>query len=256
MKLLTVLSASVLLTSISFAQMVAEPLQAPVPATAPTTNPAEAAAAKDALLKYNTAVENADVPALIASIDAKTDLQKRALALMGRLTTASHDLYLATVDKYGAKSLETEGVNKDQFQGAFPALPVEELQVKVSGDTAALTTQDNQPLPFTLVKKDGVWKLDAGFLPPFTEQQLADQSLVLDAAIKAMSDTKADVTAGTIKSPDEVLVLMQHRAQKAIRAVQMKQMEDAMKGAATQPGAGAAPGPINPQVPDDIMAPQ
>jgi hypothetical protein len=167
---------------------------------------------------------------------------------MGRLTTASSSLYEATQAKFGAEKLEAEGVDKGAFQGAFPQLPVEQLQVNVSGETAALITPEGQPLPFTLVKKDGTWKIDGSFLQ-FTEQQLTDQTKILDAVIGAFDKTKADVAAGHIQAPDEVLVLMQHRAQKAMREIQMKQIEEAMKNAATQPATTA------PEIPSDITAP-
>lgn len=246
MKTILTLAATAALTACVYAQDVAPPAPAgPAPTTAPATNPADAAAVKDALAKYNAAVEGGRVDEVIASISTSNETQQKALKLMGRLTTASSGLYEATKAKFGQEKMEAEGVDASAFQGAFPQLPVDELQVNVSGDTAALITAEGQPLPFTLVKKDGVWKIDGSFLQ-FTEQQLTDQTKILDAVIGAFEQTKVDVTAGHIQAPDEVLVLMQHRAQKAMRAIQMKQIEEAMQNAATQPAT---------TVPSDITAP-
>jgi len=244
----TLASTMVLAQAVPPAPPAPEPASPAVPA--PATNPADAAAAKDALLKYNAAVDKGDVAALIDCIDISTDLQKQALQVMGKLTTASHSLYDATLEKFGEKKLADEGVNKEAFAGAFPALPVDQIQIKVEGGKGVLSTPDGQPLPFTLVKKGDAWKIDGSFLPQFTEQQLKEQTAILDGVIKAFDQTKADVNAGHIQSPDEVLILMQHRAQKSVRAAQMAQMQAAAEAAATQP-AGAGPT----TVPADIMAP-
>lgn len=251
MKTILTLAATAVLNAGVFAQQAPEPA-ASAPTTAPTTNPAEAAAVKDALAKYNAAVEAGKVQEIIASIATSNDTQKKALDLMGRLTTASSDLYKATVDKFGQEKLDAENVDKSAFQGAFPQLPADQLQVNVSGETAALVTPEGQPLPFTLVRKDGTWKIDGSFLQ-FTEQQLTDQTKILDAVIGAFDKTGKDVAAGHIQSPDEVLVLMQHRAQKAVREIQMKQIEEAMKKAATEPATTAPAGPA--PIPSDITAP-
>lgn len=219
--------------------------------TAPTTNPADLAAVKDALDRYNKAVEDGRVQDMIDSIATTNPTQKKALELMGRLTTASEELYETTKSKFGAEGMENEGVDKSAFQGAFPLLPVDQLQISISGETAALTTTQGQPLPFTLKKQsDNTWRIDGSFLQ-LTDQQLTDQTKILDAVIEAFNQTAKDVQAGHIRSPDEVLVLMQHRAQKAMRKIQIQQIEDAMRKSATEPG-NTRPS----EVPSDITAPQ
>lgn len=224
---------------------------APAPTTTTTTNPADLAAVKDALDRYNKAVQEGRVQDMIDSISTTNPTQQKALEMMGRLTTASGELYEATKAKFGDEGMESDGVDKSAFQGAFPLLPVEQLQINISGETAALTTTQGQPLPFTLKKQsDNSWKIDGSFLQ-LTDQQLADQSKILDAVIEAFNQTAKDVEAGHIRSPDEVLVLMQHRAQKAMRKIQIQQIEDAMKKAATEP---ATTRPT--EVPSDITAPQ
>ncbi len=247
MKIARTFALSVLTASLAFAQATLPAAGPEVPP--PATNPADAAAAKDALLKYNASVDKGDVDALIASIDVSTDLQKQALQVMGKLTTASHSLYQATLEKFGEAKLEEEGVAKEAFAGAFPVLPVEQIQVKIEGEKGVLTLPDGQPLPFTLVKKGDAWKIDGSFLPQFTDQQLKEQAAILEGVVKAFDQTKADVVAGKIGAADEVIVLMQHRAQKSIRTAQMAQMQAAIEEAATQP----APAPTT--VPADIVAP-
>lgn len=221
------------------------------PTTVPTTNPADLAAVKDALDRYNKAVEDGRVQDMIDSIATTNPTQKKALVLMGRLTTASGELYEATKAKFGTEGMESDGVDKSAFQGAFPLLPLEQLQINISGETAALTTTQGQPLPFTLKKQsDSTWKIDGSFLQ-LTDQQLADQTKILDAVIEAFNQTAKDVEAGYIRSPDEVLVLMQHRAQKAMRKIQIQQIEEAMKNTATE-STTTRPS----EVPSDITAPQ
>ncbi|GIW75637.1 MAG: hypothetical protein KatS3mg104_0700 [Phycisphaerae bacterium] len=130
---------------------------------------------------------------------------------------------------------------------------MDQLQISISGETAALTTTQGQPLPFTLKKQSDSTpgKLTVSFLQ-LTDQQLADQTKILDAVIEAFNQTAKDVEAGYIRSPDEVLVLMQHRAQKGYAArIQIQQIEEAMKNAATEPTTNRPS-----EVPSDITAPQ
>ncbi|HEY0009409.1 MAG TPA: hypothetical protein VGB55_11845, partial [Tepidisphaeraceae bacterium] len=157
---------SVLLAAAAFAQTT-------TPANAPPSNPAEEAAVRAALAKYNDAINAGDVPALISSITTASDLQKQALGVMGNLTTASGKLFKATSDKFGAEALAQGNIVREAFPGGFPPLPVEQLKIRVEGDKATMTAgEEEQPVPLTLIKSEGVWKLNGGeLLPPFTEQQ-------------------------------------------------------------------------------------
>ncbi len=219
--------------------------QATQPATTPATNPADAAAVKDALTQFNAAVAAGDTITIGKYIDASTDLQKKALAQMTKLTAAGHALYDETAKHFGADKLEADHVSKESFPAGFPQLPVDQLQVKTSGDAAVFTTDDGTPLPLTMNKKDGVWKFDGSMMQVTGEKDLAEREAIINAASEQIEQTRADVSAGHFRSPDEVVVLLQHRVNKVIEAEKMKQ---AAADAATAPAATPT-GPVGPVAP-------
>jgi hypothetical protein len=232
------LVASLVLAAAAFAQ---------TPATQPTTGPAEEAAVLSALAKYNEAIIAGDVATLTASIATTTEQQKQALSVMGRLTTASSTLFDAAQTKFGAEELMKEGVTREAFPGGFPPLPTDQLKVRVEGDRGILSVgESGQPVPLSMVKADGAWKINGGeLLPPFTDKQLADQTAIIEAAVGAMTQTTEDVNAGKFRSADEVPVLMQHRVQKAIQAAQMKLLpQDGLQADPAGPATAPATQPM------------
>lgn len=227
--------------------------------TQPTTSPANEAGVKAALQGYNQAVGKSDLPKILEAIDITDDLQRQALSLAGRLMAARDALYKASVEKYGVEKLDADGATKEVFDQSvptFPQFPLDEMQIKVTGDTAKLMMPSGEEAPFTLKRMDGTWKIGSDFLPKMTQKQIDEQKMILDAAADAIDTIRDDVAAGHIRSGDEVLLLMQHRTQKAVRNVQMKQfeaqMQEQIKAAATQPGSSAQPGVV---VPQDISKP-
>jgi len=215
------------------------------PASQPTTNPAAVAAVQEALAKYNKAVESADVKTLVDSVYVSSEPQKKALALMGRLTTAGRELYDAAVATYGAAELEKDNVAKSSFPAGYPQLAAEGLNVKVDGDKATLNSPSpDAPPGLTMINKDG-WKIDGdALLPAMTDKQLNDQTTILNAAIAAIQDVTTDVKAGKFRGADEALVVMNLRVQKGVRAAQAKLAP--MVAPSTEPGVGPANGPVGP----------
>ena len=202
--------------------------QATQPATLPATNPADAAAVKDALGQYNTAVANGDAEGIAKFIDATSDLQKKALTQMGKLTTLGHGLYETTLKQFGQAKLDADHVTKESFPGGFPQLPIEQIEVKTSGDAAVFTTEDGQPLPLTMTRKNGVWKFDGSMLQVNSEKDLSDRDPIITALTDEIGKTGADVTAGHFRSPDEVVVILQHRVSKVVRAESMRREAEEM----------------------------
>jgi hypothetical protein len=202
-------------------------IPATAPATLPATNPADVAAVREALSKYNAAIDSGDVETAAAGIHTSSPAHLALVDLLKRGTAAGRGVYDATVTHFGAAELEKAGISKLQFASLFTPVPVEQLNVKVDGDKAVLSvgeTDTAAPGP-TMIKTAGVWKLDAtGLFPPVTEQQVKDQSAIFDAIISAFNKTRDDVAAGKIAAPDEVVVLMNHRAERAAREAQMKQI--------------------------------
>jgi hypothetical protein len=214
------------------------------PTTAPTSQPADVAAIKETLSKYNAAVDAGDVPVLSGFITTSSPTQQKALALMGRLTTSGRSVYNASVEKFTEAGLAKENVEKAAFPGGFPPLPAEQLDVRPDGDKASLVNRlAAEAPPLSMKKVDGQWKIDGdSLLPNVTEKQLTEQTSIIDAAIGAIDQTANDVKLGHITGADEVIVLMNHRVQKAVRAAQMKlmPMEEMPPTPTTGPAAGAA----------------
>jgi len=218
-----------------------------IPGTLPATNPADDAAVRDALSKYNAAIDTGDVDTAAAGIHTSSPAHVSLVALLKRGTAAGRGVYDATVKQFSADEFEKAGVVKAQFASLFTPIPVESLNIKIDGDKAALSIGDAEnamPGP-TMVKVDGVWKLDAtGLFPPVTEQQVKDQSAIFDAIIIAFDKTRDDVAAGKISSADEVVLLMNHRAERSAREAQMKQIPaDLLTPPATEPTTEPAGSP-------------
>ena len=221
-----------------------------MPTTKATSQPGDEAAVKAALKKYNDAVNAGDVAVLKDFIAATSEGQKKALELMARLTGSGRAVYNATLEKFGEKALTEANVERRSFPGGFPPMPVEQMTIKPEGDTASLVIggpEGPSGPPLTMRRTAGTWKIDGdALLPPLTDKQIKDQTSILEAAMKAIDDTGADVKAGHIKAADEVVVLMNHRVQKAVQAAQMKlaPMEDpAMMPPAGPPSSMPATGP-------------
>ena len=247
--------ASLFLTAAASAQMAPTmPPSTPPdaqPASMPTTNPADAAtvaAVKAAIAKYNAAVDAGDIKTLSDSITVTTPIQKQAVALMGTLTTASRGLYQAAIDTYGKDSLTKDNVAKESFPSGYPTLSADAGDIKVDGDKATISSgAPDGPPPLAMKKIDGVWKIDGdALLPPMTDKQMKEQESVIDTAIDAIKGTADDVKAGHFRGPDEALVVMNHRVQKAVREAQMKLMplEAPTTESATQPSTQPAMTPM------------
>jgi hypothetical protein len=158
---------------------------------------------------------------------------------MSKLAVATNTLYEATVAKFGAEALEKAGVSKQSFPPVFPVLPLDQLKVKVTGDRATLSVEGGQPLPLSLVRTGGVWKLNGDdLLPPFSEAELKQQGDIVTAGIAAIEQTKSDLNSTVLRSPDEVVVLMQHRIQRAFQSAQMEQIQQSAGNPVTQPAGG------------------
>lgn len=244
MKLIRPLMLTTLVASLTLAQPTPAPVAAP--STQPATQPADDAGARQALLTYNAAVEAADADKILACIQFTDDTQKKAMQLMGDLSVISDKLYKATVAKFGEEQMRKERISREQFQSGFPVIPLDQVQVKVSGDKAALVSDEGDVLPLSLTKTPaGDWKIDGAKLQAFTPEQFAEQKKMIDAAVKALSGLIDDVTAGHVRAPDEVAVLMKHRIGKAIREVQMAQIPpellDPSSGPVPTPGPSTAP---------------
>ncbi len=215
----------------------------PTPATAPATQDSQALAVKDALTKYNALVASGKVDELTSMVDVTTDLQKQAVQQMAKLTAVGTSVYDATLKQFGKEKLDAEQVSKEAFPTGFPLLPVDQVQVKTSGDKAVLMTEDGQPLPLSLVNRDGAWKFDSSILQITDEKELKTRGDMLSAVTAAMESVKSDVASGSIKAPDEVIILLEHRVRKAVRAEQMKHIAEM---STTAPAAGGPSGPIAP----------
>lgn len=217
---------------------------APPPATAaaPTSQPEDVAAIRATLAKYNAAVAAGDTATLQTFIATSNEIQKKAMALMNKLTGAGRDIYQATVTKFGEAELAKNNVERQSFPAGYPPLPADAIDVVPNGDKATLVNRMAAEAPPLAMKKiDGAWKIDGdALLPNITEKQLADQTIVLDSAIGAIGETAADVTAGHFRAPDEVVVLMNGRVQKAVRAAQAK------LAPVDEPAAGGPAGPTGP----------
>lgn len=240
-----ILALPLTLAALSPAQML-PPTMAPAspPATSPTSQPADVAAIKDTLAKYNAAVETGDVATLKTFISTSTPTQAKALELMGKLTAAGRSVYVAAVEKFTEAGLAKENVEKAAFPGGFPPLPVDMMDVRPEGDKATLVNRLAAEAPGLSMKKiDGAWKIDGdALLPSVSEKQLGEQTSIIDAAISAITQTAADTKAGHITAADEVIILMNHRVQKAVRAAQQKLMpiEEMPPMPTTAPAAGPA----------------
>ncbi|HEX8340291.1 MAG TPA: hypothetical protein VF624_05225 [Tepidisphaeraceae bacterium] len=205
--------------------------------TAPAS--ADETGAMAALKAYADAVGAADVARVREQIHTTSDLQRGALDVMGRLVQASYDLYRATDAKFGAGAMASAGVTKASFPPVFPTVPLEGLRVKVDGDRATLSTESGAPIPLTLVRVRGAWKLNGDdFLPPFSAAQFAEQGKVVSAAIEAIEQTKADLATTALRSPDEVYYLMQYRVSKVSERASDTQMSESTTAPATRPVAG------------------
>ncbi|MDB5326779.1 MAG: hypothetical protein JWM57_2348 [Phycisphaerales bacterium] len=244
------------LAAVAPAQMLppgAAPKPAPATAAAPTSQPEDVAAIRDTLAKYNAAVTAGDVATLQGFIATSSDTQKKALALMGKLTNAGRDVYQAAVTKFGEAELAKNQVERQSFPAGYPALPADAVDVVPNGDKASLVNRmAAEAPPLSMKKVDGAWKIDGdALLPSITEKQLNEQTAVLETAIKQITDTAEDVTAGHFRSPDEIVILMNARVQKAVRAAQAKlaPMDDAGMG-----GPGGPAGPTGPTGPTPMPA--
>lgn len=221
-----------------------EPIIPAAPTTAPATQDSQAAAVKDALTKYNSLVSSGNVDELITLIDTTSDLQKQAVLQMAKLTSTGNSVYEATLKQFGKEKLDAEQISKDVFPTGFPVLPIDQVQVKTSGDKAVLMTEEGQPLPLTMVNKNGSWKFDSSMLQITSDKELESRGHMLDAVSGAMESTKADLSSGLFKSPDEVIVLLEHRIRKAVRAEQLKHLNEAQP--TTAPAAESPIGPVAP----------
>ena len=237
--------------SVSPAQMLPPAKPAPATAAAPTSQPQDVAAIRQTLAKYNAAVAAGDTATLQGFIATSNDTQKKAMALMGKLTDAGHDVYQAAVKKFGEADLAKNNVERQSFPAGYPALPDDAVDVVPNGDKATLVNRLAAEAPPLAMKKiDGEWKIDGdALLPSITDKQLAEQTSVLNSAIEAINETTADVTAGHFRSPDEIVVLMNHRVQKAVRAATAKiaPMQDPAMGPGgpTTMPAGPSSMPMN-----------
>ncbi len=227
---------------------------ASAPATQPATNPADAAAiaaVHDALGEYNKAVRDGNADGIEAALQLGGDTQKKMVAVAKTLVVASHDLYAVTLEKFGKEALEKGGVIREQFPSAFPELPIDQAKIKIDGAKAAVRFGPDEagPAVLTLVKVGEKWKLSGDeLLGNMTEQQFKEQSGVIGAVVAVMSKTAADVKSGKIEAPDEVVVLWNHRVQKAVNEARAKQVQadspmlpPEMMGPATGPAAPAMP---------------
>lgn len=239
------LALSLLFSSAAVAQMpipVAPPQMAP-PASAPASQPADVAAIQKTLADYNAAVAKGDVPALLSFVVVSTDTQKQAMALMGRLTSSGRGVYQSVADAFGEAELAKGNVDRQSFPAGFPAMPAEAMEIRPDGDKATLINRMAAEAPPLAMKRiDGQWKIDGdALLPALTDKQLQEQTTVLDAAIGAIDQTAADIKAKHFRAPDEAVVLMNHRVQKAVRAAQEKLTP--MADPSMPPAAGPATSP-------------
>jgi hypothetical protein len=221
----------------------------------PTTNPAEAAAVRDAITRYNAASSAGDTAGALKSIRPSSEMQRNAFVSMGTFFEATPRLFKATETKFGADQLAAAQISAEIFPSPFPQLPLENLEIKVSGERASIVDAEGVTLPFNLVKTDGTWQFDGDtFMPPQNEKQLKDQNTLIAVATAVFDKLTAATTAGNFESPEEVVMLMQIRMKKAMQEAQMKMMAAEMKDAATQP----ATAPAGPQMPpsDAPVAPQ
>ena len=219
------------------------------PTTKATSQPGDEAAVRAALKKYNDAVTAGDVAVLKEFISATSDGQKKALDLMSRLTGSGRAVYNATLEKFGEKALTEANVERRSFPGGFPPMPLDAMTIKPEGDIATLVIGGPDGPggpPLTMRRTAGTWKIDGdALLPPLTDKQIKDQTSILEAAMKAIDDTGEDVKAGHIKAADEVVVLMNHRVQKAVQAAQLKlaPVEDPAMTGPPGPSSMPATGP-------------
>ena len=192
--------------------------------TLPSTPSPDEQAARAALEKYNAAVSAGDVQQLTEFVAVSTPLQKSALSLMGRLTGTGRSVYNAVLEKFGEKQLTEDGVARESFPAGFPELPLDQLDIRVTGDRASLTIRSSAEAPPLAMRRiDGQWKLDGdALLPAMTDKQLEEQTQVLTAAIGAIEQTAADIKAGHFRAADESVAVMNLRVQKAVRIAQTK----------------------------------
>ena len=250
---------AVVLTAAAFAPAQVAPVPAAVPSTmpavrptsAPTTQSAEEKDVRAALVQYNAAVAAGDVPTLIQFISVSTPQQKAALALMGRLTTSGRGVYDAAVAKFGQADLAKEGIDRTAFPAGFPPMPVDDVALLVNGPKATLVAKGaaDGAQPIALTKKDGQWRIDGdALLPVMSDKQLAEQTTVLNAAIEQLDQTSGDVKDGRFRAPDEIVVLLNHRVQKAVRTAQAKlaPMDDPAMNAPPSTGPAGPAGPAMP----------
>ena len=204
------------------------------PTSAPATRSADEADVRAAIVTYNAAVNAGDTAKLVDFVSVSTPIQKSALTLMTRLTTVGRDMYSAIKDKFGEKEMAAGGVDKSSFPAGFPELPADQIDVRVNGDHASLLVRSSADAPPLGMKKTATgWKLDGdALLPAMTDKQLTEQGAVLGAATDEIQQTAADVRAGHFRSPDEAVLVMNHRVQNAVRTAQAKL---AAQDAATQP---------------------
>lgn len=228
---------------------------AAAPATGPTTSPAETAAVLDALKKYNQAVKDGDIDGVAATLQLNTEPQKQMMGVAKQLVAGGKGIYGAMLEKYGKDTLATEGIDQEQFPGAFPELPLDQAKVRMEGATAGIRFGPDEagPAVLTVAKgADGAWKINAdGLLPGLTDQAVKQQGAIIGAVVEVMNKTAADVKAGKIDAPDEAMVLFRHRVEKKVREAQMKQMQEQLPPEMMHPPAsGPATAPtVGPELP-------
>jgi hypothetical protein len=177
---------------------------------APTTAPLDQFTPKGALKIFAKALEAGDRRAILESLAATNDQERRIAAATAELAAVSAELRAATTKAFGAEPSRALGVDSAAAHDA--AARIDSASATIDGDKATVRAEGNEGPPMLLVKRDGKWRVPVSELSKDVEAADIDKNLAdVAAQIKVMRQVAADVAAGKYKSAVEARQALDER---------------------------------------------
>lgn len=172
----------------------------------------ELASPKMGALAFVRAMEQ-NSPEAFASVTVGAEQDRKLFAPLIHMVGAAKDLEKAARQKFG----KAGRVVVRNSPAAGIEVQVQESTVTVSGDTAIVKhAPDDGSEPLTMKKTPDGWKVDLTAIQ--RRQEMITAAPSVQRLEKALSDTAADIRAGTFKTPELAEQALISRMQQAAQA--------------------------------------
>jgi hypothetical protein len=170
----------------------------------------------EALLKSVQALKNRDQQAYLACFFGGTEAEIDALKATYELTIAAHDFQKAITNRFGPTAWEQfYGAHGPWADGVLPDDPQAWLDrnvIKTEGDTAVCEVP-RSPLPITVVRKSGVWRIH-------TARMFGDRDRKAETRDGKRLAKKFRELLGKVDEAGETIETLKREYEKEVQAIQ------------------------------------